>query len=147
MNPAPITANRGRVASTSRSARQSSTDRSADTFSSILSKYGGNPDATGAVTLAEHLPDLPAVRRRLQELAMSARESVLAFSPTAASPAASRIASRPLDLGALRRGVRMRTICLDGIVVEPDAMAYALPYEGTHIVVFYDRVQQKVQPA
>jgi hypothetical protein len=29
----------------------------------------------------------------------------------------------------------------------PDAMAYALPYEGTHIVVFYDRVQQKVQPA
>src|SRR5713101_90940 len=29
----------------------------------------------------------------------------------------------------------------------PDAMAYALPYEGTHIVVFYDRVQQRVQPA
>ncbi|TMM37899.1 MAG: hypothetical protein E6F99_11215 [Actinobacteria bacterium] len=105
--------------------RQTFLQRSADTFSSILSKYGGNPDATGAVTLAEHLPDLPAVRRRLQELAMSARESVLAFSPTAASPAASRIASRPLDLGALRRGVRMRTICLDGIVVEPDAMAYA----------------------
>jgi len=29
----------------------------------------------------------------------------------------------------------------------PDAMAYALPYEGTHIVVFYDRVQQKVEPS
>ena len=29
----------------------------------------------------------------------------------------------------------------------PDAMAYALPYEGAHIVVFYDRVQQKVEPA
>jgi hypothetical protein len=26
----------------------------------------------------------------------------------------------------------------------PDAWAYALPYEGTHIVVFWDRVQQKV---
>ena len=73
--------------------RQTFLQRSADTFSSILSKYGGNPDATGAVTLAEHLPDLPAVRRRLQELAMSARVLPL--------------------------------ICLDGIVVEPDAMAYA----------------------
>ncbi len=29
----------------------------------------------------------------------------------------------------------------------PDAWAYALPYEGTHIVVFYDRIQQKVPPA
>ena len=28
----------------------------------------------------------------------------------------------------------------------PGAIAYALPYEGTHIVVFYDRVQQKVEP-
>ena len=25
----------------------------------------------------------------------------------------------------------------------PGAMAYALPYEGTHIVVFYDRVTKK----
>jgi DNA-binding NarL/FixJ family response regulator/AraC-like DNA-binding protein len=105
--------------------RQTFLERSADTFSSILSKYGGNPDATGSATLAEHLPDLSAVRRRLQELAMSAQESVLAFSPTAASPAASRIASRPLDLGALRRGVRMRTLCLDAIAVDPEAMDYA----------------------
>jgi hypothetical protein len=29
----------------------------------------------------------------------------------------------------------------------PNAFAYALPYEGTHIVVFYDRVQQVVQPS
>jgi hypothetical protein len=26
------------------------------------------------------------------------------------------------------------------------ALAYALPYEGTHIVVFYDRVQRAVEP-
>jgi hypothetical protein len=27
------------------------------------------------------------------------------------------------------------------------AFAYALPYEGTHVVVFWDRVQKKVPPA
>jgi hypothetical protein len=27
----------------------------------------------------------------------------------------------------------------------PNAMAYALPYEGNHIVVFYDRLQRKVK--
>jgi hypothetical protein len=29
----------------------------------------------------------------------------------------------------------------------PHALAYALPYEGTHIVIFYDRVQDAVSPA
>ena len=29
----------------------------------------------------------------------------------------------------------------------PGAFAYALPYEGAHIVVFWDRVQRKVPPA
>jgi hypothetical protein len=29
----------------------------------------------------------------------------------------------------------------------PHALAYALPYEGTHIVIFYDRVQRAVRPA
>jgi hypothetical protein len=27
----------------------------------------------------------------------------------------------------------------------PSAMAYALPYEGNHIVIFYDRLQLKVK--
>ena len=27
----------------------------------------------------------------------------------------------------------------------PSAMAYALPYEGNHIVIFYDRLQRKVK--
>jgi hypothetical protein len=27
----------------------------------------------------------------------------------------------------------------------PNAMAYALPYEGSHIVIFYDRLKRKVQ--
>jgi hypothetical protein len=29
----------------------------------------------------------------------------------------------------------------------PGGWAYALPYEGTHIVVFWDRIQQKMPPA
>jgi hypothetical protein len=28
----------------------------------------------------------------------------------------------------------------------PGALAYAMPYEGTHIVIFYDRVQESTQP-
>ena len=28
----------------------------------------------------------------------------------------------------------------------PGALAYALPYEGTHIVIFYDRIQSAVEP-
>ena len=28
----------------------------------------------------------------------------------------------------------------------PEALAYAKPYEGVHIVVFYDRLQQRGQP-
>jgi hypothetical protein len=30
---------------------------------------------------------------------------------------------------------------------EPGALAYAMPYEGTHIVIFYDRVQKTVGPS
>ena len=30
--------------------------------------------------------------------------------------------------------------------VPPSALAYALPYEGSHIVIFYDRLQRKVKP-
>ena len=31
--------------------------------------------------------------------------------------------------------------------VQPGALAYALPYEGKHIVIFYDRVQTQVEPS
>src|SRR5437764_1000919 len=73
----------------------------------------------------EQLTDLPSTRRRLQELAMSARDSVLSFSPGALNPTATRNASRPLDLDALARGVRMQTMYLDTIAFDPDALAYA----------------------
>jgi hypothetical protein len=30
---------------------------------------------------------------------------------------------------------------------QPGALAYALPYEGKHIVIFYDRVRTEVEPS
>ena len=30
---------------------------------------------------------------------------------------------------------------------EPGALAYAMPYEGIHIMIFYDRVQKTVEPS
>jgi DNA-binding CsgD family transcriptional regulator len=105
--------------------RQQFLQRSAGTFSSILSAYGGAADPSDGDRLAEQLTDLPSTRRRLQELAMSAKESVLSFSPGALNPTATRNASRPLDLDALARGVRMQTMYLDTIAFDPDALAYA----------------------
>lgn len=40
--------------------------------------------------------------------------------------------------GALRVSLSMKT----EETLRPGALAYALPYEGTHIVVFYDRIQR-----
>lgn len=33
------------------------------------------------------------------------------------------------------------------VTLKPNALAYALPYEGTHIVVFYDRIKEKNRKA
>jgi DNA-binding CsgD family transcriptional regulator len=106
--------------------RQQFLHQSADIFSLILSTYGGSPDhAYAEHANVEQLTDLPAVRRRLQELAMSAKDQVLSFSPAATNPAAARLASRPLDLAALARGVQMQTIYTDTIALDPDWLTYA----------------------
>src|SRR6266849_1545535 len=48
-----------------------------------------------------------------------------------------------------RNELLVRAICVGerGLHDTRFFVTAALPYEGTHIVVFYDRVQQKVQPA
>ncbi|GAA3452390.1 helix-turn-helix transcriptional regulator [Dactylosporangium matsuzakiense] len=105
--------------------RQEFLQQSADTFSSILSAYGGMTGRGDSDRLAQQLTDLPTVRLRLQELAMSAKEEVLSFSPGPRNPSATRAASRPLDLSALSRGVRMKTIYLDTIAFDPEGLKYA----------------------
>jgi hypothetical protein len=42
--------------------------------------------------------------------------------------------------------VRIRLSTNTPVDLKPGVLAYALPYEGTHIVVFYDRIQKAVEP-
>jgi hypothetical protein len=46
---------------------------------------------------------------------------------------------------AVSNGIRIRFSTEEPKIQDGDALAYALPYEGTHIVVFYDRVQRQAQ--
>jgi hypothetical protein len=72
---------------------------------------------------------------------------------TTAQPEVSRIFAE-IGIGIDWRRNKQDCATSDGIVVTlsyespankyPNAWAYALPYEGTHIVVFYDRVQKTI---
>jgi hypothetical protein len=42
--------------------------------------------------------------------------------------------------------LRIRLSTNTPVDLHPGAFAYALPYEGTHIVVFYDRIRSAVEP-
>src|SRR5262249_54202479 len=50
-------------------------------------------------------------------------------------------------VGCPAEGIRISLSSEVPADVPPEALAYALPYEGSHIVIFYDRLQQKVKPA
>jgi DNA-binding CsgD family transcriptional regulator len=117
-------------------ARRQSLDESYDMLAGVLAELpasavtatrvgdvdrGPPADTAGA----ERINGLHAVRRRLQELADCARREVLSFAPPARDPGAARAASRRPDLEVLRRGVITRTLYLDSIVNEPQALAYA----------------------
>jgi DNA-binding CsgD family transcriptional regulator len=99
--------------------------RSHDTFTSILRSYSTTTEFESPEPDIEQLTDLRSVRRRLEELAMSARTEVLSFSPSAYNPTATRDASRPLDMAMLGRGVRMQTLYLDTLAFEPAGLEYA----------------------
>lgn len=90
-----------------------------ETLCRVLPSYHLRGDTDD--TLTEQIHSLPSIRRRLEELALSARTEVLSFSPTARNPTE----SRPLDLDVLTRGVRMRTIYLDTVAYDTDALAHA----------------------
>jgi DNA-binding CsgD family transcriptional regulator len=79
---------------------------------------------------AERLEGVLAVRRRLQELADGARHEVLSFAPPAHDPNAARAASRRPDLEVLSRGVATRTLYLDSIINDPQAVGYAQELEA-----------------
>ncbi|MEP6695417.1 MAG: LuxR C-terminal-related transcriptional regulator [Pseudonocardiales bacterium] len=81
--------------------------------------------ADGPGDTAERLIGLDGVRRRLEELAASARSEALSFLPRGAQSAASMAASGPLDQASLERGVALRTIYLDSARNDPATAKYA----------------------
>ncbi|WP_412543286.1 LuxR C-terminal-related transcriptional regulator [Longispora sp. K20-0274] len=99
--------------------------RSFAALSSALPQYAAEFAQYADPRLCERIEGISAVRHRLQELAVNAREEVLSFNPTAANPTATRAASRPLDLAVLDRGVRMRRIYPENISREASAWEYA----------------------
>ena len=107
--------------------RQAFLQQGYSTLSQVLTGYVAGEAETAAdpAPIAEQLDDLPAVRRRLEELAVSARVEVVAFSPRAGNPAAAKAASKPLDFAVLERGVRMRTIYSASAMHAEGAREYA----------------------
>ena len=114
-------------------ARRRSLDESYNMLVGVLadlpdtSPRATTPPSAGssAYSAAERIEGVASVRRRLQELADGARREVLSFAPPARDSSAARAASRRPDLEVLRRGVVTRTLYLDTIVSEPQALAYA----------------------
>ena len=120
-------------------ARRRSLDESYDMLAGVIADMPQSPavptfgspvaPAIGALfgsgIAAERLEGVAVVRQRLQRLADEARREVLSFAPTARNPTDARAASRRPDLDVLARGVITRTIYLDSIVGEPQALAYA----------------------
>lgn len=104
--------------------RQQVLKQSTHTFAAILSAYGAYPDDLRGERIAEHLDDLPAVWRRMQELTISAKERMLAFSPRGTMPGATPT-SRNIDLAPLDRGIQTRVMFQETIAMEPDRLAYA----------------------
>jgi DNA-binding CsgD family transcriptional regulator len=101
-----------------------------EVVSAVMPNYVAGKPPVEDDFMPERLDGLAAVRQRLEELSVQARAEIVSFTPVASDPAAARAASRPLNLGLLRRGVRMRTLYQDSIVVEPDAMGYAVELDG-----------------
>ena len=73
----------------------------------------------------EQLVGIDAVRTRLEELAGGAIYETLSLMPGGAQSEASLQASRPLDEGALQRGVSMRTVYLESARNDAATLAYA----------------------
>ncbi|GIG62991.1 transcriptional regulator [Longispora fulva] len=74
---------------------------------------------------AIRLEGLVAVRARLEELSVLAREECLSLNPGGAHRPDARSASAPLNQQALERGVRIQTVCRDSFRNDLATLAYA----------------------
>lgn len=73
----------------------------------------------------ERLEGIDAVRLKIAELSRSVRFETAALLPTAERSADAMAAARPLDEAALNRGVRLRTVQLDGMRRHKSTVEYA----------------------
>jgi len=105
--------------------RQQFLQRSHRTLSQVLPSYMERYSSCSDVHV-EQIDDLPAVRRRLEELAVSAKTEVLALRPAAANPTAARDASRSLDFDVLSRAVQLRALYSSAAVYDTDTLTYAM---------------------
>jgi DNA-binding CsgD family transcriptional regulator/sugar-specific transcriptional regulator TrmB len=71
------------------------------------------------------LDTLDAVRARLEDLALMAREECVSFNPGGAHKPDAMAASKPLNQVALERGVAIRAVYQDSFRNDPQTLAYA----------------------
>jgi DNA-binding CsgD family transcriptional regulator/sugar-specific transcriptional regulator TrmB len=73
----------------------------------------------------EQLSGLDSIRTRIEELASDCKTEMIAFAPGGIQKPDTMAASRDPDLALLQRGVRMRTIYVQGIYNDPESLSYA----------------------
>ncbi|MFD0381691.1 hypothetical protein ACFQ2B_02375 [Streptomyces stramineus] len=97
----------------------------ADSHASFLRMLAGTGARSSRGGGIERLEGMDAVQRRLQELARDAVREVLTFMPGGPQSAAALRAARRNDGHVLGRGVRIRTIGLDGVREDAATLDYA----------------------
>jgi len=95
----------------------------------MLADYANSRPVASEVGF-ERISGLDAVRTRLEELALEAKQEVLAFAPGGPQRADILEASKPLDKQTLERGVAMSTVFLESIRNSKPTMKYVEWLQG-----------------
>jgi DNA-binding CsgD family transcriptional regulator/sugar-specific transcriptional regulator TrmB len=103
-------------------ARQRQIEATRSAVAALASQY--RADAEYAPEVVHQLVGLDAVRKRLSDLAESARVECLSFFPGGAQMPDTMEASKPLDQQALERGVDLRTLYQDSFRNDPETLKY-----------------------
>jgi DNA-binding CsgD family transcriptional regulator len=104
--------------------RERSLLQSADMFSSILSAYGLSAAYSHQHQFGEHVPDMPTLRLRLEQLVARASHAVCAISTGPNDPLAEGVVASSLDQLAVAAGVKVRRIYPDSIWFDSDALKH-----------------------
>ena len=73
----------------------------------------------------EQLIGMDSIRSRIESLAAECEKEILAFAPGGPQTLENRLASAPIDLAVLARGIRMRTVYLDSLTQDSASLEYA----------------------